>query len=528
MQSILLHELAHVRQGDPLTGLLGRIIAAFCWWNPLLHRLLQVHSQSCEEVADNYVLTVLSPQVYSSSLLKLAEKTCLISNCPAAIGMAGRRSNLSLRIKNILTQRRFPMTISRKMQIIVAIVAVTLAIGTAYSQQARTEPDPAETAPLENFSVFARTATADEVAAALQKGAEPAEIDDIYNTALINAAKFNPDVKVIRLLLQSGAEVDARGMYNYTALIAGAEMTENEEIIKALLDAGAQTDLRSGPRSGSQSALHLAAIANPNEKVVEVLLNAGMPVNILNREGQTPLMLAAWRNPNPKVISTLLRHGADAKLQDPQGHTAWDYANDNAALAGSEALAQLEAIIQPANKPNNPSGIPYGTQLEELLRNGSLADIQKAIDAGVDLERRNIRGIPAFCAVATNPDMKAVSLVINSGINPNLAFADGWTVLMTAAQHGNSPEIIKILADAGADINHQDAGGWTPLIAAIFHNSDAAMIEALLKAGADPTLAAKNGQTPLDFARRIFEPENENGQKIYHLVEQAVKKKTQK
>nr|WP_303048129.1 M56 family metallopeptidase [Victivallis sp. Marseille-Q1083] len=51
MQSILLHELAHVRQGDPLTGLLGRIIAAFCWWNPLLHRLLQVHSQSCEEVA---------------------------------------------------------------------------------------------------------------------------------------------------------------------------------------------------------------------------------------------------------------------------------------------------------------------------------------------------------------------------------------------------------------------------------------------------------------------------------------------
>ena len=134
MQSILLHELAHVRQGDPLTGLLGRIIAAFCWWNPLLHRLLQVHSQSCEEVADNYVLTVLSPQVYSSSLLKLAEKTCLISNCPAAIGMAGRRGNLSLRIKNILTQRRFPMTTSRKMQMIVAIVAVTLAIGTAYSQ----------------------------------------------------------------------------------------------------------------------------------------------------------------------------------------------------------------------------------------------------------------------------------------------------------------------------------------------------------------------------------------------------------
>jgi hypothetical protein len=42
------------------------------------------------------------------------------------------------------------------------------------------------------------------------------------------------------------------------------------------------------------------------------------------------------------VISTLLKAGADAKAMDRKGKTAFDYAQSNYKMKGTDALKQLE------------------------------------------------------------------------------------------------------------------------------------------------------------------------------------------
>jgi hypothetical protein len=54
------------------------------------YKISAEHSIAREEVSDNYVLSQLNPKVYSECLVGLAEKTCLISNLPATVGMADK------------------------------------------------------------------------------------------------------------------------------------------------------------------------------------------------------------------------------------------------------------------------------------------------------------------------------------------------------------------------------------------------------------------------------------------------------
>jgi hypothetical protein len=53
-------------------------------------------------------------------------------------------------------------------------------------------------------------------------------------------------------------------------------------------------------------------------------------------------MYAAGSDPNPEVIITLLRAGADGKAKDTVGKTAFDYAQDNEKLRGTDAYWKLK------------------------------------------------------------------------------------------------------------------------------------------------------------------------------------------
>lgn len=54
------------------------------------------------------------------------------------------------------------------------------------------------------------------------------------------------------------------------------------------------------------------------------------------------MTVAAYNNPNPKVLTVLLEAGADAKAKSNEGKTALDYARENEALKGTQALKLLE------------------------------------------------------------------------------------------------------------------------------------------------------------------------------------------
>ena len=69
-------------------------------------------------------------------------------------------------------------------------------------------------------------------------------------------------------------------------------------------------------------------------------LNAGAKVNARDKNGQTPLHLAA-KYSGPVVVPTLLKAGANLAARDNAGKTLWHYAEENAALKGTEVYWRL-------------------------------------------------------------------------------------------------------------------------------------------------------------------------------------------
>ena len=109
--------------------------------------------------------------------------------------------------------------------------------------------------------------------------------------------------------------------------------------VQAAIDKGA--DVKAQDKLG-RTPLLLAAEHNPNPGVITVLLKAGADIEAACNCGITPLIGAAELNNHPEVITTLLKAGADAMTKSNKGKTAFDYAQDNEKLKGTDALKKLE------------------------------------------------------------------------------------------------------------------------------------------------------------------------------------------
>ena len=71
------------------------------------------------------------------------------------------------------------------------------------------------------------------------------------------------------------------------------------------------------------------------------LLDAGADPNAREEFGFTPLHQAAAFNVNPAVTTALLDAGADPNARAEDGQTAWDLAQDNEALKGTDVWWRL-------------------------------------------------------------------------------------------------------------------------------------------------------------------------------------------
>ncbi|QSH42252.1 M56 family metallopeptidase [Lentisphaerota bacterium ZTH] len=114
-RSILFHEFAHIVHKDHLYNILNNIILAMNWWNPLVYYISTEQDLAREDICDNCAIKGMkSAEVYSSCLVNLAEKVCLISKLPATAGMAGRKSGLEKRIKSIMSKEREMLSTVKK------------------------------------------------------------------------------------------------------------------------------------------------------------------------------------------------------------------------------------------------------------------------------------------------------------------------------------------------------------------------------------------------------------------------------
>jgi ankyrin repeat protein len=207
------------------------------------------------------------------------------------------------------------------------------------------------------FINAAKTGHLSELIEYLNAGFNPDITDETGMTALMYAAEKNHP-EVVKLLIKNGADIEACH-YRATALVY-AVFNGNIACVRALLDAKAKTDicLRF---NGDQGILHLVQKDNP--EILQMLIQAGAPLNQTDDGGHTPLLWAvlqkdltsltillnAGANPNLVLanlfgftpitplmaaansgfiegVKALLNAKADISIKDKRGKTALDYA----------------------------------------------------------------------------------------------------------------------------------------------------------------------------------------------------------
>ncbi|MGA2612124.1 MAG: ankyrin repeat domain-containing protein [Spirochaetia bacterium] len=162
-----------------------------------------------------------------------------------------------------------------------------------------------------------------------------AQTTDFHFFALVEAGTPQD----VQAAISKGLDVNAKDKEGYTLLMHAAN-NQNPLVITTLLKAGADINARDTAFGGT--ALVWAAGWNQNPEVITVLLAAGADINAMDNYGRTPLMAAARDNRNPEVLTTLLKAGADGKVKNNTGKTAFDLAQNNRRLKGTDALKQLE------------------------------------------------------------------------------------------------------------------------------------------------------------------------------------------
>jgi len=126
-RAVLLHELAHVRRGDALAHLLGRLAVALYWWNPLAWSAWREFLKERERAADDLVLNAgVRASDYAAHLLEIARTLRPVPVVTWAGTAIARRSQLEGRLLAILDSGVNRTAPGRAAVLAVALLAVTM------------------------------------------------------------------------------------------------------------------------------------------------------------------------------------------------------------------------------------------------------------------------------------------------------------------------------------------------------------------------------------------------------------------
>jgi beta-lactamase regulating signal transducer with metallopeptidase domain len=107
LNTILLHELAHLRRWDDWTNLVQKILGALLFFHPAVWWIEKKLTLEREMACDDLVLAATdSPRAYAECLVSLAEKSLLRRGLALAQAAVGRMRHMSLRVAQILDEKR--------------------------------------------------------------------------------------------------------------------------------------------------------------------------------------------------------------------------------------------------------------------------------------------------------------------------------------------------------------------------------------------------------------------------------------
>ena len=123
----------------------------------------------------------------------------------------------------------------------------------------------------------------------------------------------NPNLDVVRCLVEAGANIDAVSDLGHTALMSAVcEINPSSAVVRYLVEKGANVKAAS---EWSGTVLEMAVTGrNPNLNIVRCLVEAGANVNAVDRYDYTVLKRAVYgKNQNLAVIAYILFKSIDSR-----------------------------------------------------------------------------------------------------------------------------------------------------------------------------------------------------------------------
>ncbi len=132
-----------------------------------------------------------------------------------------------------------------------------------------------------------------------------------------------------------------------------------------------------------------------------------------------------------------------------------------------------------------------------VVEKGDHEEIQRLIDAGIDVNIRDDRGSTALIEAAKwGYDSR---MLLNAKAEVNIRDGSGSTALIEATLGGHTAMVRDLLKVPGIDVNiRSDTGSTALILAANYRNLD--IVRMLLQAGADWTIKNLDGKMVYDLA----------------------------
>lgn len=223
-------------------------------------------------------------------------------------------------------------------------------------------------------------------------------------------------------------------------------------------------------------------------------IKAGVDVNYVNKDGETPLCHACI-NDEYDIAEVLLQHGANPNVKDRKGNSLITIACDNACTYLYTDFLQLlydyGADINGLTKDNYDIAVIAMSQNEQDVLDWILSkrdfNVNKVTSEGTDL-----------IYAITEDYYDYVKQLLDVGADPNVPDLHGDYPLHWAVTKNNA-QIVELLLKSKADPNVKDSRGSSALHAAVIEDRPK-IIKLLLKAGVIKSIKDKHGKTPLDYA----------------------------
>ncbi|MBR1437613.1 MAG: ankyrin repeat domain-containing protein [Synergistaceae bacterium] len=385
-----------------------------------------------------------------------------------------------------------------------------------------------------DFRLFCKNAPYEKIIQALDEGANPNASNSNNTTALMMAAQYNRNSRVIKALIEAGAELDAQNHKGNTALMYAA-MSSTPEAVRTLYDAGADIELvNSDGKKASDYAVTnrklngtdlVRLLRDEPEETEETLQpeteslseNETQQEEIAQPETESPAEnetqqeeIAQPETESPAENETQQEETLQPEADSPtESETQQEEFSQPEADTPIESETHQEETSQPQTEPPAVNEIPQ--QSAESYENEDepeYYEIQEPENtehseedkAALIAHRLSLQ--KDFLKICRSGTEDEIAEAVSAGVSVNVTNKSSATPLMFAAQ-SNTAEAVEILIHAGASLNAQDDSGNTALIyAASFNHDD--VVDALINAGADREIMNFSGHKASDYAKKNY------------------------